>query len=122
MKYTFAMIILLLSSTAIASMIGKIDLSKLENKSELIVLAKVINIVSDSALDKVTIKVSSILKGKLDNKEITILLQVRGGLKEFDPEIQVGDFGVFFLKKGSNYYRTAHGGSIAIFEKNHFEQ
>ncbi len=122
MNYIFSMLILFLSSISSASSIGKIDVAKLAGKSELIVLAKVVNIVSDSLHDKVSIKIASLLQGKLARKEIVVLLQVRGGLKEFDPEIHVGDFGVFFLREGRDFYHTAHGGSIAIFEKNHFEQ
>ncbi len=122
MKYFFATIILFLSTSVFASSIGEIELSKLEGKSELVVLAKVVNVVADKALDIVTIRVSSVLKGKAEKNEVRVLLQVRGGLKEFDPEIHVGDFGVFFLNlnRGSKYYRTAHGGSIAIFSKKHF--
>ena len=112
---------LFLVTNVFASTLGKIEISELEGKSDLVVLAKVVNVVSDTALDKATIKILSVLKGKPDHNEIIVLLQVRGGLKEFDPEIQVGDFGVFFLKKGSEYYRTPHGGSIAIFKKRNFE-
>ena len=121
MKYIFALMILLISASIFASSIGKIEISKLESRSELIVLGKVVNVVSDEALDIITINISSILKGNIGHNEIMVLLQVRGGLKEFDPETKAGDFGVFYLRKGSKYYRTAHGGSIAIFEKNNFE-
>ena len=121
MKYFFATVIIFLSTSLQASSIAKIKLSELEGKSDLIVLAKVIDVISDDSLDKITIKVSSVLKGKPKNYEVTVWLRVRGGLKEFDPETRVGDYGVFFLKKLDKYYRTAQGGSIAIFEKNYIE-
>lgn len=77
-------------------------------RSDLIVLAKVEHILS-------------VLKGALDHDEAVALLQVRGGLKEFDPKLKTGDIGVFFLKNSGTYYRTTHGGSIAIFKKHHFK-
>ena len=121
MKYFLASVMVILSVSLSASNIGKIELSKLENKSDLIVLAKVVHVHSDKELDKITINISSVLKGEPENDEVIVLLQVRGGLKEFDPTTHVGDVGVFYLRRNSQYYRTTHGGSIAIFEKNNFE-
>ncbi len=81
-------------------------------------MAKVIKTVPyKTVLDKVDIKVLVILKGKLEKKEIQLILQVRGGLKEWDPELKKDETGVFFLKKEQNgSYRVAHGGSISIFK------
>ena len=117
MKKIIIIIVLLFASNAFASKIGRINISGLESRSELIVIAKVSNIESDSALDKVTIDTSKVLKGTPTNDEIIILLQVRGGLKEFDPQLQKGDFGVFFLRKGSSFYRTAHGGALLFLKR-----
>ena len=63
MKYFLASVMVILSVSLSASNIGKIELSKLENKSDLIVLAKVVHVHSDKELDKITINISSVLKG-----------------------------------------------------------
>ena len=70
MKYFFVAVLMFLSSYLVASSIGKIEFSSLEAKSDLIVLAKVVEILSDDSLDKITIKISSVLKGKPENDEV----------------------------------------------------
>ena len=121
MRYIFIATILFLFTSLHASSIGVIELSTLREKSDVIVLAKVVRVIPDTALDNVTIKISSVLKGTPAHDDITVILQVRGGLKEFDPVIRKGEFGIFFLKTSGEYYRTTHGGSIAIFKKQHFK-
>ena len=51
-----------------ASEISKISLSELQEKADLIVLAKVIKVEKNKNQDIVTIKIDSFLKGKTDDK------------------------------------------------------
>ena len=106
-----------------ASQIIKITLAELQSKADLIALAKVMKIVEQGDTDQVTIKADSFLKGNSLQKDYTFTLVTRGGLKDFDPLLKVGDSGVFFLKriKSDGRIEKAYWGSIATFQKNHFD-
>jgi hypothetical protein len=123
MKKSIIIITLAISFTtsAFASTISRLDLNKLLNQSEYVVLGKVINISNIDVRDKVTIRVASSLKGELRRKEVSFMLTTRGGIKDFDPQLRVGDMGVFFLNKKNGEIEKAYWGSIAIFSKNNFE-
>ena len=111
----------ILSSYCFASEIIRISLSELQEKANLIVLAKVIKVEQDMDRDKVTIKIDSFLKGEIKEKELSFTLITRGGLKDLDPALKKGDTGVFFLKTKGAKVEKAYWGSIATFQKNNFD-
>ena len=117
------LLIFLLINTAIAfaSEIVQITLEDLYEKSELIVMGEVINIKKDKNNDYVTIRIDVILKGECSSQTVEFMITSRGGLKDFDPELEIGQNGVFFLKNnGEKGFAKAYWGSMAIFEKNSF--
>jgi len=116
---TFLMFSVIVPS-AYASKISRLDLRKLLDKSEYVVLGKVTNISAKDVRDMVTIKVASLLKGALKKNEVTFILTARGGLKDFDPQLKRGDTGVFFLIETNGEFKKAYWGSMAIFSKNNF--
>jgi hypothetical protein len=97
-------------------------LAELQSKADFIVLAKVVNIEKDKNVDRITIQVDSFLKGKSRQTVYTFTLVSRGVLKYFDPVLQNGDTGVFFLKlnRFTGRMEKAYWGSVAIFSKSHF--
>ena len=97
-----------------ASQLLPIPLSELNESSDLIVLAKVIDVKCNSSTATVTIKIDSFLKGKLKNKVVSFILII-GGPKGFDPRLEIGNAGVFFLKTIGNEIERAYPGSYAIF-------
>lgn len=119
--FTSSIILLLfISNFSFASEISKISLSELQEKANLIVLAKVIKVEKDKNQDIVTIKIDSFLKGKVNDRVLVFTLISRGGLKDFDPKLKKNDTGVFFLKKKDGKIEKAYWGSIAVFQKNNF--
>ncbi|MBU4305274.1 MAG: hypothetical protein KJ893_06620 [Candidatus Omnitrophica bacterium] len=124
MKYIIQsiLIIIMFTSTLNASSISRLSLSDLEKKSDLIVIAIVEKVEANGDLDTVDIRISSILKGAIKEKNIKLRLQVRGGLKEWDPILTKGQAGVFFLKKSIiGEYRLAYPGSISVFKNTIYE-
>lgn len=118
------LIVLSLSIEAVySSEIMRITLSELESRAEIIVLGQVTEVLEDGDRDLVTIQAGSYLKGPGDREDYTFLLISRGGLKDFDPSLEEGDTGVFFLKLGDDTGRSekAYWGSIAVFPNNNFE-
>lgn len=119
-------IVLLLSIVALAafvyaSEIYLLPLKELPAKSNIIVLGEVVRVVpSQETLDRVTINIAAVLKGELKDNEATFILSTRGGLKDFDPQLRVGNKGVFFLTKNNNTFEKAYWGSIALFPKDNF--
>ena len=114
-------LLLFCSSTAFASGIRRLPPEQLNSKSEFIIFGEVQEIRSDEALDHLTVKVINCIKGVISSPTISVTLQVRGGLKEFDPELKKTDFAVFYLRKSGSGYSSAWGGSIAVFPKHNFE-
>ncbi len=108
-------------SLADASKISRLDLAELPDRAEIIVLAKVLEVKQKGNTDEVTIKIASFLKGSIKHTTLTLPLVTRGGLKDFDPALRVGDMGAFFLReiKGS-VAKKAYWGSIATFQKPNF--
>lgn len=123
MKKIFAILFLasFLTPHVFASGIKRLKLTELTSKSDYIVLGKVIKVEAKDEKDKVTIKIGSQLKGELKEKTLTFILTTRGGLKDFDPKLNVGNTGVFFLKNVNGKIEKAYWGSIATFNKNHFD-
>ena len=121
-KILFLSVILVffLNSYCFASSISRITLSDLQEKADLIVLAKVIKVEHDGNRDSITIKIDSFLKGESKEKDLSFTLVTRGGLKDFDPILKKSDTGVFFLKKKERKVKKAYWGGIATFQKNHF--
>ncbi len=105
-----------------SSEIKRISLSELEARAEIVVLGQVVRVEKDGNRDLVTIKAASYLKGQGDSDSYTFSLVSRGGLKDFDPALNEGDTGVFFLKSVDGKGRTekAYWGSIAVFQKNNY--
>jgi len=124
MKKTIYLLLLLsvFSISGYASKIKRITLAELQSKADFIVLAKVVNIEKDKNVDRITIQVDSFLKGKSRQTVYTFSLVSRGVLKYFDPVLQNGDTGVFFLKlnRFTGRMEKAYWGSVAIFSKSHF--
>ena len=114
---------LMLALNSQASQIHAIPLTKVEKFSNLIVLGKVTNVVKDGIQDTVTIEASCFLKGTSKAKKFSFTLTTRGGLKDFDPALKVGQSGVFFLnhKEEKGQTAKAYWGSIATFSKDAFE-
>ena len=111
-----ALVWLFFGYNGIASQIRPLPLAELEKRSDLIVMAKVLSVEPTGSLDQVVIRVSSLLKGETDAKRIELTLQVRGGLKEWDPKLKAQDTGVFFMRKEQDgSYRVAYPGSISVF-------
>jgi hypothetical protein len=104
---------------AIASQISPLDLSALAGKAEVIVLGHVEGVKRlDDDRDEITVRIADVLKGKAADKTVTFPITCRGGLKDFDPELKVGDKGLFFLKAVQDGKSAlAFFGSVAIFPK-----
>lgn len=110
---------LLLVSRSGASQINPLNLSALGGKAEVIVLGHVEGVTRlDEARGEITVRIADVLKGKAAGKTVTFPITCRGGLKDFDPELKVGDKGVFFLQPiEDRKSRLAFFGSVAIFAK-----
>ena len=116
-------LLLFLSTACAASQISAITMTELESRATHIVLAKVTKVVASGDADKVSIEVTSFLKGQSDAKSFTFTLVTRGGIKDFGPQLKVGDAGVFFLKQQEGGTLTkAYWGSMAIFPRNYFDK
>ena len=117
-----AVLLIVLCTASSASQIQTITLPELYEKADLIVMAEVIQVDKETERDRVTIAADCFLKGKSPETVFTFTLVTRGGLKDFDPCLQKGDTGVFFLKNGQaqGQVEKAYWGSIAVFPKNHF--
>ena len=123
MKYLSLVLLLVSVATSYASKIRRITLAELQSKASLIVMGKVTKLVQEGNQDHVTIKVDSYLKGKGPQTVYTFTLVTRGGLKDFDPSLEQGDSGVFFLKtrQQEGEVEKAYWGGVATFPKNHFD-
>ena len=123
MKPIIALLFVLgFSSTLFASKIPLITSDELLKKSELVFIGTVLEVMPrQEVLDKVKVRINSLLKGEEKSPDIIVILQVRGGLKDWDPILKVGNMGVFFLRKSGDSYRSAHGGSVSIFEKSYLD-
>jgi cyclophilin family peptidyl-prolyl cis-trans isomerase len=86
-----------------------------------VTLAEVTDVNNQSAdSDEVTLKVASVIKGKLGRNEVKVVLQPRG-LKGFDPALKVGDMGVFFLREVvESQAKLAYWGAAAVFARPNF--
>lgn len=122
-RYFFVLLVFLTSAvSAAASQIPKISFSELYTAADLIVMGEVVDVTERENQDRVTIHVGECLKGPGAEEFYTVTLVTRGGLKDFDPRLEKGDAGVFFLKTGTenNGVEKAYWGSVAVFPKNHF--
>jgi cyclophilin family peptidyl-prolyl cis-trans isomerase len=105
-----------------ASSIEIAESADLPAKAEVIALAEVVSVNQNGDLDNVSIKIAAVIKGSLKVDKLDLSLQVRGGLKEFDPKLKVGQNGIFFLKSiDGAKAQLAYPGSIAIFPKPNFQ-
>ena len=123
-RFAFALMLALCLAgmPATASSINKITLAELQSRADIIVMGKVSKLVKTGSVDTVTVEVAVGLKGDRPNSHYTFTLVTRGGLKDFDPALKVGDSGVFFLKSDTNGKTVkAYWGGVAIFPKNHFD-
>lgn len=103
------------------------NLSDIGARSELIVVAKVVEVRAvvlnerlDKPYDEVTLMVATVLKGQLKDSKLKIITEPRG-MRDFDPALEVGQSGVFFLvnTEGSGFRLTASG-AAAIFDRGNF--
>ena len=118
----FTALVFLSSSLLQASSIQRISFDKLESISQYIVTGIVKSVKPyKEVLDQVEITPTSNLKGNLKPGSFTLTLQVRGGLKEFDPQLKVGDIAIFYLKEENSKISLAYSGAIALFPKQHFD-
>jgi len=116
LAFTFAVIT---GSPACGLEYPNLELSKLPEMSEAIVLAKVMDSkkLSDAA-DEITIKVECALKGDIKPKTELKIVMASRGVEGFDPFVKPADTGVFFLKQiSSSGAKLAYSGSVAIFGK-----
>lgn len=113
-----ALLFFLLSADGFASRKTPISPQALHQRSDVIVLASVKAVASRGDVDHVTLQVSSVLEGTSTAKTYSLTLSPRG-LTGFDPELKVGDIGVFFLKVSpqSGRIQLAHWGAVARFRK-----
>jgi hypothetical protein len=114
--------LLLFSTMAYASQISLLPPKELNQKSEFIVFGQVLSVASDNSHDHLSVKVIDCLKGEIQSATIKVSLQVRGGLKEWSPELKSLDFGIFYLRKSDTTFFSAYGGSVAIFTKHQFQK
>ena len=116
------LLLLVPATSGSASEISKITLSELHTRSDLISMGEVVELVRKADQDLVTIRSDVHLKGESSQTTYTFKLVTRGGLKDFDPSLRIGDTGVFFLKfrKEEGPVEKAYWGSVATFQKNHF--
>jgi hypothetical protein len=113
-----------LAASAFAAEVGRITLSELQQKSDLIVMAEVMQVVEKGDRDQITIKAESYLKGGGPEADYTFTLEPRGDdEKALDPSLKAGDTGVFFLKHKSRAGQAekAWQGSVALFVKDNFD-
>ncbi len=110
-------LVLMLPQVVLASSIAQMTVGELQTQADLIILGTVTHIEHEDVRDHVTIKVGSYLEGSDAPQETyQFTLTTRGGLKDFDPDLSVGDTGVFFLKKKEDgSVAKAYWGSVAIF-------
>jgi len=101
-----------------SSSIKSIPLEEMESLSELVVLGKISNIEKDKNRDKVSLDIRTVLKGAIPKSgQCSFWLTSRGGLKDFDPELKLGESVVAFLKISNGTCKKAYFGSIAVFTK-----
>ena len=111
---------------AAASEVAQLELADLPGRAEAIVLAKVVKVQKQPAQasspgQAVTIKTAAVLKGSVKQTDTELVLQT-SGVKDFDPELKVGDMGVFFLREvAGTQAKPAYRGSVAIFPKANFK-
>ena len=117
----FLAIVLFSSHFLPASDIASISFDQLESISKYVVVGVVTTVKPQDTLDQVEIAHISNLKGKFESKSFTLTLQVRGGLKEFDPQLKVGDTAIFYLKEHNSKISLAYPGAIAFFQKMLFD-
>ena len=88
----------LISSILSSNAAMSISLSELDQKTKYVILGYVEKIVeSNKESDTIKIRVVTILKGMLHHAgHIEIRLRNKG-VKDFDPNLKVGDKGIFFL-------------------------
>ncbi|MEK7232865.1 MAG: hypothetical protein AAB268_03545 [Elusimicrobiota bacterium] len=120
-KTTVLSLIIVASAAFVcASQILRLPLKELPAKSNIIVIGEVVKVVPSKETDDVTIKIAAVLKGQMKDNKATFILSTHGGLKDFDPQLKVGNKGVFFLVRNNNTFEKAYWGSIAIFPKDNF--
>ncbi len=118
---TWVLAVLVCETGVLGSEIKQIELAQLSDSAEVVVLAQVVKVTKISAeADETTIKVGTILKGKLGAGKLKVVLTTRG-VKGFDPAMKVGDTGVFFLKEvKTKEAKLAYPGSVAVFSRPNF--
>ena len=108
-------------SPAFALKIAPLSTKKLVERSNLIVMGKVIS-VQDKTNEKgqkegimhIRVKLGSMIKGEISIKEFTLMLDYGSSRKSFDPKLKLGDLCVFFLHSiTEGRGKLAHWGSIA---------
>ena len=110
-----------------ASRLQSSKLSELQEKSDIIVVAKIISVTPvsllgrvDKSYDEVTLVITNLFKGDSESMKINIITEPRG-VRGFDPALKSGQSGVFFLKKTEKFgYRLTSYGSASIFERGNF--
>ncbi len=113
---------ILIALPACASSIARLPLRELPDCSDAIILGEVIEVAeqNNANLDDLSIRVHSVIKGEIASPVIRLTLSTRGGIKDFDPRLKIGDTGVFFLKQQNGNFSKAYWGSIATFAKPNF--
>lgn len=108
--------------TSFASERSPVSISDMEKESVSIVLGSVSEVVeksteSHTGVQEITVTISKILRGQAKGSHFTLTLAYKG-VKDFDPQLKVGEHAVFFLRsleKGVGHLSTF--GSIATFPR-----
>ena len=119
MKKIFILLcIFFFSYASYASLVDPITLEEMESKADYVILGRVTNVEREFDRDKVTMEVRKLLKGHdLKMNTVSFWLTSKGGLKDFDPALQVGSSIVAFLVEKNGVFEKAYWGSISIFTK-----
>lgn len=115
-------------SESIASQIAQLDLNELLDRTDVILLGKVLKVEEKQLgsstpppFDQITVEVASVLKGKVERHSLNLIIQPRG-LKGFDPALNIGDMGMFFLRDvNESNAKLTYWGSVAIFQRQNFK-
>ena len=99
-----------------AGQVIPLEYAELTKRSEVMVLGHVASTKRISEhQDIATVDVVTLLKGQVTEQQFEVQVRCRGE-SGFDPQLEKGDKGVFFLKKVAGRKATlAYTGSIALF-------
>jgi hypothetical protein len=100
----------------------KFTLTEMVRESDLIVVGTVAKIdttrIADKAMEVVTIKLDTLLKGDTSLKEIAIHRPITNEVEDEEAEFQIGEQACYFVKKWKNEWQVVQGGNGKVIIKN----